>query len=332
MKTRGGHFLFAAVTAVSLLVSLPAHAFKATDYFAGDVAGLGARDISVSADALIQAWSNVTAGGPSSIDPGALLDLNLQATGAWDRLVACNGGDAEEARKRYFSAKNLCKSSSADGKKMKSALVQLHQNFRQVLITSNSGPVTALPVRNGDLEYRLPLIHPLFAEMMIETVASVRYAFWDHNTGWFAAIPWGRVDMEVELMLCDTGLQRPDGYCGGDEAVAASNYYSRVYFNVQKLLKASPLGCESYGLWPNASLFAFAKYLVLKQKAEIVDFRPNTYSSYAEQTQPKSCWGQATTALVGALNSTQWGLDFDAHTRFVMKANAEYARIVKAYQ
>lgn len=72
---------------------------------------------------------------PASLaDWQVLSDLNLQAAGLWDELVACNQGDAEAARANYFRA-HPC-ADAADAATTKAKLTQLHQRFFDFLATT----------------------------------------------------------------------------------------------------------------------------------------------------------------------------------------------------
>ena len=312
-------------------------------YFEGVNSGVAASDISAfNAEIIQQRWKEAQntprtqckskyeddCEGP--LDRGAIFALNMKALDVWNAMVSCQGDQAmaaENARKAYFEGKRLCPEKS-ENEKVRGELRALSFQLDDFFMTSSFDRQTAgFRIRN----FRVPVLHPLLAQLVIENIASVRYI---QQRKYYSPMGIGyyyrssSVDLHNDLHSC-LRLSEPDyasldeksremyrKMCKGDGERNLATW-GQIYFNARRLLAVDAdslesKGCSRFGLFPNASLVASTDLGLMNGQSHISEDWGASYTSWQTRPDPAmpSCWSNSQ-PLVAKLTSVWWSSSSD---------------------
>ena len=220
-----------------------------------------ADNIDISKDVVLNKWQQFKSeeSGINSADKQALLDLNLEAHDVWQAIVDCHIGDAEAARRAYFAGNYNCAEKREIAHQRKSLQSRILQFLETSIITSptairsNSSGLSA--IMRGDLQSMFPVFHPLFTQVILESLAK-HTQMEAHSNNHFNK-KWCAISESVPLeRITPTALTTKMLSCNKYNAKLSEQdrQEARRFLNTFLILEATPEEkCQAWGLWPAAT-------------------------------------------------------------------------------
>ena len=196
--------------------------------------------------------------------------LNIEAAKIWEEILTCHihffGSEVEnevyteQARLAYAQKGGFCPSNVEQEQVILESIKNFHQRVINFLMTSN---VTDISVHLPSIllisdDKRLPVIHPLFTQILQEFLISHYYFFGVDKESSERQLIMGNLasfyDEKKTAVMED--VRRSEGFDTQSEKLKESADLQIVHglFNTLNILKVVPLDCKFYGLWPASLL------------------------------------------------------------------------------